>query len=338
MKTRKSLFGLLVLLAACTGQESSRTDGPNETPTQTLTSGPGGTEPEFQEFAVPAGSRPHDVAPAADGGVWYTAQGSGDLGYLNPADGKTRHIPLGSGSAPHGVIVGPDGAPWITDGGLNAIVRVDPQTEEVKIIQVPRPGTNLNTAAFDGNGVLWFTGQTGFYGRLDPRTGEVKVFDAPKGRGPYGIDATPSGEVWFSSLAGSYIARIKQDATLEVFDTPTKGAGARRAWSDSTGRLWVSEWDAGNLAMFDPKSKEWKELKMPGERPQPYAVYVDDRDIVWLSDFGSNALVSYDPQTENFRSFNLPSPGANVRQLLGRPGELWGAGSGVAKLVELRHS
>ena len=24
-------------------------------------------------FAVPAGSRPHDVAPAADGGVWYIA-------------------------------------------------------------------------------------------------------------------------------------------------------------------------------------------------------------------------------------------------------------------------
>jgi hypothetical protein len=25
-------------------------------------------------FPVPAGSRPHDVAPAADGGVWFTAQ------------------------------------------------------------------------------------------------------------------------------------------------------------------------------------------------------------------------------------------------------------------------
>ena len=33
---------------------------------------------------VPQGSRPHDVAPASHGGVWYTAQGSGELGWLEP--------------------------------------------------------------------------------------------------------------------------------------------------------------------------------------------------------------------------------------------------------------
>ena len=96
-----------------------------------------------------AGSRPHDVAPAADGrSVWYTAQGSGQLGLLDPATGKSRLIPLGDGSAPHGVIVGPDGAPWITDGGLNAIVRVDPRTEKVDRYPLPpgRDSANLNTA------------------------------------------------------------------------------------------------------------------------------------------------------------------------------------------------
>ena len=85
-----------------------------------------------REFNVPAGTHPHDVAPARDGGVWYTAQHAEALGYLDPKTGRTRHIPLGDGSAPHGVIVGPDGAPWITDGGLNAIVRVDPRTSAVR--------------------------------------------------------------------------------------------------------------------------------------------------------------------------------------------------------------
>ena len=75
-------------------------------------------------YLVPAGSRPHDVAPAADGGVWYTAQGSGELGWLDPETGDVREFPLGPGSSPHGVIVGPDGAAWVTDSGLNAIVRV----------------------------------------------------------------------------------------------------------------------------------------------------------------------------------------------------------------------
>ena len=87
---------------------------------------------------MPAGSRPHDVAVAADGMVWYTAQGSGELGRLDPATGDVEEIPLGDGSRPHGVIVGPDGAPWITDGGLNAIVRVDPASLEVRRLSAPR--------------------------------------------------------------------------------------------------------------------------------------------------------------------------------------------------------
>src|SRR5829696_598487 len=91
-----------------------------------------------QEYPVPAGSRPHDVAPAADGrSVWYTAQGSGQLGLLDPATGESRLIRLGDGSAPHGVIVGPDGAPWVTDGGLNAIVRVHPRTGKVDRYPLP---------------------------------------------------------------------------------------------------------------------------------------------------------------------------------------------------------
>src|SRR5437762_387017 len=163
-----------------------------------------------REYPVPAGSRPHDVAPARDGGVWYTAQGSGELGWLDPKTGRTRHIALGKGSAPHGVIVGPDGAPWITDGGLNAIVRVDPKTRRVRRFPLPASSgyANLNTAVFDRSGVLWFTGQSGIYVRLDPRVGKVRVFPAPRGEGPYGITSTPSGAVYYASLAGGYLGHV----------------------------------------------------------------------------------------------------------------------------------
>jgi virginiamycin B lyase len=65
----------------------------------------------------------------------------------------------------------------------------------------------------------------------------------------------------------------------------------------------------------------------------PYAVFVDERDIVWLSDFGSNALVRFDPATARFTRLRLPTPGADVRQIHGRRGEVWGAESGADKLV-----
>jgi virginiamycin B lyase len=137
-------------------------------------------------FDVPEGARPHDVSPAPGGKVWYTAQRQGALGVLDPATGEVEQIPLGEGSAPHGVIAGPEGDAWITDGGLNAIVHFDPATPKVTRYPLPEDAgyANLNTAAFDADGVLWFTGQNGIYGRLDPDEGEVEVFDAPRGRGP----------------------------------------------------------------------------------------------------------------------------------------------------------
>ena len=271
--------------------------------------------------------------------MWYTAQATGELGRLNPDTGETHHIKLGSGSAPHGVIVGPDGAPWITDSGLNAIVRVDPATEAVQVFPLPAGSgrANLNTASFDGRGVLWFTGQSGVYGRLDPGVGQVEVFDAPRGRGPYGIAATPGGDVYYASLAGSHIARIDLvTGAAAVLEPPTPNQGARRVWSDSRGRIWVSEWNAGQVGMYDPATGAWREWPLPGSSPRAYAVYVDDRDQVWLSDFGANALVRFDPAREAFEVFTLPSSPANVRQILGRRGEVWGAESGVDKLVVIR--
>jgi virginiamycin B lyase len=294
---------------------------------------------EIQYFPVQAGDHPHDVAPAPDGTVWYTGQHKGVLGRLDPKTGSVERIPLGNGSRPHGVIVGPDGAAWVTDSGLNAIVRVDPASKEVKTWKLPkdRPSTNLNTPAFDGKGRIWFTGQAGIYGRLDPKTGSMDLWDAPKGRGPYGIAATPAGEIYYVSLAGSFLGKPDlESGETTVIEPKTPEAGTRRVWSDSKGRLWIAEWNAGNVSVYDPATKDWKVYKLPGEQPHAYAVYVDDQDKVWLTDFTANAIVSFDPGAERFESFPSDKEGAAVRQLLGRTGEVWGAESGTDRLVVVR--
>ena len=294
---------------------------------------------EVQYFPVPQGDHPHDVAPAPDGAVWYTGQLAGVLGRLDPKTGEVERVPLGKGSRPHGVIVGPDGAAWVTDSGLNAILRVDPATKAVKAWPLPqdRANANLNTAAFDRKGRIWFTGQSGIYGRLDPAAGKMDVWDAPKGRGPYGIDATPSGEIYYVSLAGSFLGKPDlETGETTVIEPKTPNTGTRRVWSDSKGRLWVSEWNAGNLSVYDPASNSWQVWRLPGDTPQAYAVFVDDKDKVWVSDFGANAILKFDPETSDFTSFPSDKPGAAVRQMLGRPGEMWGAESGTDRLVVIR--
>ena len=165
----------------------------------------------------------------------------------------------------------------------------------------------------------------------------MDVWNAPKGRGPYGITSTPDGEIYYVSLAGSFLGKPDLDTgETAVIEPETQDAGTRRVWSDSLGRLWVSEWNAGNLSRYDPVAKSWKVYKLPGAEPHAYAVYVDDKDKVWVSDFGANAILRFDPATESFESFPSNRDNAAVRQMLGRPGETWGAESGTDRLVVIR--
>jgi virginiamycin B lyase len=290
-------------------------------------------------YDVPRGSHPHDVAPAPDGTVWYTAQRTGALGILDPKSGKVTQVKLGPDSAPHGVIVGPDRAAWITDSGQNAIARVDPASKAVKLFPLPKefPSANLNTATFDQKGILWFTGQNGVYGRVDPASGKVEAWKAPKGVGPYGIATTPKGEVWYASLAGDHIARIDTvSGDAQIVQPPRAWMNPRRIWPDSKGLLWVSFWTTGEVGRYDPNAKTWKTWNLPKAKSGCYAVFVDDKDKVWLTDWDNNAIVRFDPATEKFESFPSNQRSSAVRQILGRPGELWGAESGTDRLVVIR--
>ncbi len=47
-------------------------------------------------------------------------------------------------------------------------------------------------------------------------------------------------------------------------------------------------------------------------------------------------MVSFDPEEERFTVFQLPSAHGQVRQILGIPGEVWGAESGADRLVVIR--
>ena len=125
---------------------------------------------------------------------------------------------------------------------------------------------------------------------------------------------------------------------MTVLEPPTAEQGSRRVWADSGGAIWVSEWNSGQLSRYRPSDETWTTWPLPGPTPQAYAVYVDETDIVWVSDFGGNAIHRFDPATEKFDTFALPSNPSDVRQILGRPGEVWGAESAADQLVVIRQA
>ena len=153
----------------------------------------------FREWGASASqTHPHDIWPAGDGTVWYTAQFRGAAGRLEVATGAAHEIPLGPGSAPHGVVADADGNAWITDQGLERDRARRPPDGGGHGVPRARGGSNPNTAVFDARGVLWFTGAGGCYGRLDPRSAGSRCGPHARGGGaglrvgPYGIAATPT--------------------------------------------------------------------------------------------------------------------------------------------------
>ena len=65
-------------------------------------------------------------------------------------------------------------------------------------------------------------------------------------------------------------------------------------------------------------------------------MYVDDRDQVWISEWTGNATYRFDPAAEKFERFAMPRAGANVRQILGRRGEVWLPESGTEHITVIR--
>ena len=261
------------------------------------------------------------------------------MNLLDPRDGGLKVVNLGQGAAPHGVVIGPDGAAWVTEGGQNAIARVDPKDHKVQLWKL-NGGPSLRQPQHAGvrqagHALVHRPGRRRS-AASSPKTEKMQVWDAPRGHGPYGIALTPQGD-GLVRVAGRQLISPRSTArrgTPRIVEPPTPQQGARRVWSDSQGRLWISEWNSGNVSHARPaKNGSWKKWKLPGERPRCYSVYVDDRDAVWLTDFAANAIVRFDPKTETFLSFPSDKSGANVRQMAGRPGEAWAGESGTNRLV-----
>lgn len=286
-------------------------------------------------YDLPPGTRPFAVAAAPDGAIWYTAQGQGALGILDPTTGATRLMPLGENSTPFGLVVGPDGAAWIADGGQNALVRADPRDGSVSVAPLPAdtPSASLGSLVFGPDGKLWFTGQNGYYGSLDPATRAMRLWQDPNGQGPDGIAAI-DGKIVYASLDGSYLG-VVEPASGAMTEIPALDSrvGPRRVAPDGRGGLWVSEWYVGKLARLSLADRGWAEWRLPASRPRAYALYVDDRGKVWVSDNGSNALWRFDPATGSFAIFPRSAPNAEIGQITGRPGEVWVPETGHDRLV-----
>jgi streptogramin lyase len=171
----------------------------------------------FTEF--PTGSTPLDVAVDPNGIVWFTgtdANGDGQIGRLNPRNGRLTSTPV-TGSRPGHIAIASDGKVWFTDRFNHRVGYLDPSNNN-QVTQfgtlTPNAGPQDIAAANDGS--MWFAQATvGNVARISPdgtitEAGRTVKDDPNSGlESAFGITVFPEDQsVWYTKPADNMVAHL----------------------------------------------------------------------------------------------------------------------------------
>lgn len=105
-------------------------------------------------------SRPRRVAADAEGMLWITLYGNGKLAKLDPAAMKVvkmYQLPAGDAGA-YAVTVDGGGMIWANEINTDTVVRFDPKTEQMRVVQLPSNNVGIRKMVTDTQGRLWYMG------------------------------------------------------------------------------------------------------------------------------------------------------------------------------------
>jgi virginiamycin B lyase len=115
---------------------------------------------QMAEVDMGGGSLPRRVAAAPDGMLWITLYGNGKLAKLDPVAMKivkTYQLPAGDGG-PYAVTVDGGGMVWANEIKNDTVVRFDPKTERMRVVNLPSQNVGIRKMVVDASGRLWYMG------------------------------------------------------------------------------------------------------------------------------------------------------------------------------------
>ncbi|VFT52072.1 streptogramin lyase [Pseudomonas aeruginosa] len=289
-----------------------------------------------QYYPLDKGSAPYAVAPSAQGAVWYGADGGHSLGRLDPTSGESVQVPLGEGARPRAIVSDESGNAWVLDSGLNAILRIGGERLGSERFPLPAKAApaGLESAVFDDDGRLWFTGSRGFHGRLDPARRLVEVWPSPRARRRTASASPPDGEVWYAQ-DDALVHVDPLDGSAEQLPAP-EGTKALRGIRRRLHRQALGQRQRWRrLYRYDPAMPRGRAGRC-GQPGRPDSLRVDAMDRVWLHDAASGALLRFDSEQVTFRVLPSDRPAPGNALLGGRPGETWSAEPAADRLRVVR--
>ena len=137
----------------------------------------------------------------------------------------------------------------------------------------------------------------------------------PQGHFIYGINADSKGVGYFADMAGGNIGKIDpKTGKTSLYPTPSTNSGPRRMHFDREDKLWFAENYALKIALFDPKTEQFREWDDPTPWDSPYDTVPDGKGLVWTGGMVTDLVTRLNPKTGEIIQYLLPTLGANIRR------------------------
>ncbi len=217
----------------------------------------------FHEWELPAGAQPHGLLVDRHGQVWYTGNGNGTIGRLDPVTGKVVEH-----KAP-------------SEGG-NRIGRLDTQTGSIREFKTAGHPYGL---ALDKTGSVWFCEiGAGKLGKLDPKTGTITELTLESGSQPRRMATAPDGSLWVTLYGTGKLLHVDPDAAKVIHAYVLPGgpkSGPYAVTVDGAGMVWANEFATDTLVHLDPQTGQMRTFPLPSKSVGVRKMIVDAEGRLW---------------------------------------------------------
>jgi virginiamycin B lyase len=237
----------------------------------------------FKEWDLPSGAHPHGLLVDKNGIVWYTGNGNGTIGRLDPASGKVNQYETPShGGGPHTLVIGDDGVIWFTMQSGDKIGRLD--TRGTGQITEYKTSGGPYGLALDKAGNVWFCRMgDDKLGRLDPRTGQMSELSTGARSQPRRIATAPDGMLWVTLYGNGKLAKIDPSAmkVVKEYQLPGGDAGPYAVTMDGGGMVWANEINTDTVVRLNPVNGEMRVVQLPSKNTGIRKMIVDTGGKLW---------------------------------------------------------
>ena len=219
---------------------------------------------------------------------------------------------------PHDVIMN-DKYAYYTDHFSYVLGRLDVKTGEATEIPFPvpqgagrtamvddgrpgQPGGGAHELQFDGHGNVIIGMDNGTV-KYDPKYGKFEGWSG--GRAMFGLD--PQGNVWYLQRNNGELTKIdtnNADAKPTSYVIP-KNKGIYDTDTDSKGRTDLYIWSEAKIGVFDPRTLDYVEFKMPTPMSGPRRGQIDGQDRLWAGEFYAGQVMMLDPDKKIVKEYPL---------------------------------